>query len=799
MIKPHVLLLLALVVAPFTLANPSVPNFLPQPKEVSFPEARFHEITESSRIFYQDQRDAPRAIESTLDPLADLLASEIEMLTGIRPITIGQSGAETVAPPGAGDIVLRFTPVEGEFAFNEADEDQSYEIAGSAGKELEIQSQYYKGVAYGTATLLQSITEDDGTYRFPAIDIKDEPAVAYRSIMVDIARAKHSLDTLRSVIRAARLFKIRYFHVHLSDNERFTYGFPPILEAFKKSGRQPGDHYTLEEWQALVRYADVRGVTLIPEVDLPAHSGALRYSKYFPYHTNEEGIPSEFEMSDERNFEALEKLLDSVLETFHSSPYYHGGGDEAAGGATPYLKRLNTYLRDDPPGGKRRLLFWEGINPIGQLPATGEDRAIIMVWEGHGAAEFLEADFEVINATWNPMYIIPKYGIAEGAIPFTTYRYFPPEGFFNFTKGQFGHMSKNAAIVKGILPNDQDKNDFFWHADYIERDKQVLGAQTCVWEGQDASLMEAILPRLPVLAERLWSPEAEDDFEAFRAKGEAAFHRVLPIIQPIEVLPGVSEGVFENPNNRVFGLYHPAAPGSEITLRNRTKLKGKIQYALGGFHGMGWFMDFPEDSPFYEVGIPVKGDQMIKARLVLDGGRVLSGETYKAYKEYTPRVKVTEYDMFDYYKPYEQDKYVPDLAALPEKMILRRFEAPMLRGSYIDHLHLGVRSETDFIPPETKEYEINYSGSTTFDIYLDLNADGEWQENELIDEVQGYIVDEWLTYRVTLEKGKRYRLRMDCATRANEDGNIGAMIKIDNISDSADAVAEKYFHLPIEK
>src|SRR4030095_5015159 len=92
--------------------------------------------------------------------------------------------------------------------------------------------------------------------------------------------------------------------------------------------------YRLDELKDLVAYADVRAVTLVPEMETPGHSGQLRGTLpgVFGYRdaSGKTITPGVLNMVSERSFEALETLVKEISEVFRSSPYFHVGCDEAS-------------------------------------------------------------------------------------------------------------------------------------------------------------------------------------------------------------------------------------------------------------------------------------------------------------------------------------------------------------------------------------------------------------------------------------------------------------------------------------
>ena len=101
------------------------------------------------------------------------------------------------------------------------------------------------------------------------------------------------------------------------------------------------------------------------------------------------------------------------------------------------------------------------------------------------------------------------------------------------------------------------------------------------WEQQEGSVIRFLKDRAPVMAERLWNPKAKLPFADFQARADPVSERILPILQPIEISP-----VAADQTQPVVGLYQPyEGEETQVTLRNRTKVRGRIRYSEGGWSG----------------------------------------------------------------------------------------------------------------------------------------------------------------------------------------------------------------------
>ncbi|MBD3351701.1 MAG: family 20 glycosylhydrolase, partial [Candidatus Lokiarchaeota archaeon] len=133
-----------------------------------------------------------------------------------------------------------------------------------------ITASSYVGFLRAFTTLSQMVVKGQKSIKCPKVMIEDYPYAEYRGVLIDVARKPHSIATLKQVIEILRWYKINYLHLHLTDDQAFTFpsgAFPQLITE--------DQHYTEPELINLVEYARIRGVIIVPEIDLPGHSRAM--------------------------------------------------------------------------------------------------------------------------------------------------------------------------------------------------------------------------------------------------------------------------------------------------------------------------------------------------------------------------------------------------------------------------------------------------------------------------------------------------------------------------------------------
>ncbi|MCY2925463.1 MAG: family 20 glycosylhydrolase, partial [Planctomycetota bacterium] len=367
--------------------------------------------------------------------------------------------------------------------------------------------------------------------------VKDWPHADYTATMPDVARQENPAFMLKNVVESCRLFKVRYLHLHLSDDNAFTFPSKAYPEASRRGGLPP---YTLEELKDLVAYADARGVTCVPELEGPGHCSALLSG--MEGKLGDAGV----RMMDVVNpdiYPHLDVLVGEMCEVFKSSPYFHIGGDEVELAWYIGNEHVKKYIAEHKIGegnkpdivlpygqnmarivkkhGKKTIM-WEGF-PIG-VPFDDSIAKDVIVYSWYrGGREALDKGFTVITVPW------------EIKIPFEKWSMFHCNG------------------------TDLDP----------ARDK-VLGACRPMWEVDGYTMSKLYMRGLGERMERTWSPFAaiEADYRTNRMVKQT--DRMERITQPVTIAVAgpVKDGVFSEP---VTVTMSTVVPGAQIRYRTDGK------------------------------------------------------------------------------------------------------------------------------------------------------------------------------------------------------------------------------------
>ncbi|HEY0237020.1 MAG TPA: beta-N-acetylhexosaminidase [Friedmanniella sp.] len=314
---------------------------------------------------------------------------------------------------------------------------------------IEITAATERGLNWAVQTLRQLLPPDvlraapsGVALDVPLVSIEDGPRFGWRGVMLDVGRHFLPLGDLFRFVDLMALHKDNVLHLHLTEDQgwRFPSAAHPRLQevaSWRTETRRPtdaagdgtphGGFYTLDQLRAVVAYADQRGITVVPEIDLPGHALALlaAYPELGLHPETGYAAATTFGVFDEvlnltdETMEVVLGLYAELLEVFPSR-YVHVGGDEAPRTewlASPaaqalaaerglahvsHLQRWFTeQLRDFLAARGRQLVGWDEICDEGPLPG-----AVAMAWRGseHGVAA-AEAGLDVVMAPFSHTYL----------------------------------------------------------------------------------------------------------------------------------------------------------------------------------------------------------------------------------------------------------------------------------------------------------------------------------------------------------------------------------------------------------
>ena len=182
--------------------------------------------------------------------------------------------------PGAGTAdpaaLARVSVTTGDVGAPAACAEESYRLEVTpSGVTVVAPTEKGRRYALGTLAQLKALCGGDDV---PACRITDWPSFRWRGLLFDCGRNYASLPLILETIDFLARYKYNVFHWHLADYHgwRLESQKYPQLQSAKAFTRQVGRYYTQSEFRYVVDYAAKRGVTIVPELDMPGHSAAFR-------------------------------------------------------------------------------------------------------------------------------------------------------------------------------------------------------------------------------------------------------------------------------------------------------------------------------------------------------------------------------------------------------------------------------------------------------------------------------------------------------------------------------------------
>lgn len=424
---------------------------------------------------------------------------------------------------------------------------ESYRIDAGR-KQIKIYASSFSGFIYAIETLKQLLpveiysgqSDDPAIWSVPRIKIDDCPRFHYRGMHLDAARHFWSVEQVKRYLDIMAIHKINTFHWHLSDDQGWRVEikkYPELTETGSKrkhtalgrgwnnieyDGIPYEGHYTQEDIREVVAYASSKGITIIPEIDLPGHmlAAIASYPELGctggPYEVwGRWGISSDVLcVGKESTFDFIEDVLSEITSLFPSK-YIHIGGDECPKVRWRECEECRARMQelgldpDDPISAEllqgyvtnrvqkfleehdRQIIGWDEI-----LAGDISSSAVIMSWRGtDGGIAASQAGHDVIMVPNIYLYLDYYQSRKIQEEPFAI------GGFVNVEK------------VYSFEPYTEEMTE--------EQKSHILGVQANLWTeyiADEDHLYYMLLPRMSALSEVQWCSVDNRSYQQFLDK-----------------------------------------------------------------------------------------------------------------------------------------------------------------------------------------------------------------------------------------------------------------------------------------
>ena len=505
-----------LVTAVFANAQTNAYNIIPKPVKLEPKQGQFVFNSKTQIVVPGKNEDIQNAVLALTERL--LLSSGMNL-----EVTDNSLGK---IKPGKNMVFCKLTP--------SISNKEGYRLKIKK-ERIEIEAGSAAGIFYAMQTVRQlmppeierNAVTNNVVWAVPCAVIEDEPRYPYRGTHIDVARHFSNATEIKRQIDNMAFHKINRFHWHLTDNEGWRIEikqYPQLTAvgawrnwiwdmATAKNINYPnyGGFYTQEELKDVVAYAKKKFITIIPEIEIPGHSGAAirSYSWLACAGKGNTGVYC----SKATSFEFLEKVIAEMLEIFPGE-YIHIGGDEVNkdywescddckavmtsenlhngdGLQSYFIKRIETFVNSKG----RKIIGWEEIMHGGLAP-----NATVMQWlGGNSGYEAAKQGHDVVMAVKDYCY----FNYVQSTLP---------------TEPSAHCCDEVNEIYGGVFMPHVYSFDPTPEELTTAEAKHILGVQNCLWSERIPTMahMEYLLfPRLAALSEVAWTPKKEKNYEDY--------------------------------------------------------------------------------------------------------------------------------------------------------------------------------------------------------------------------------------------------------------------------------------------
>lgn len=470
------------------------------------------------------------------------------------------------------------------------------------------------GLFYGKQTLLQLLTPNG----LPYVKINDHPRFPYRGLHLDVSRHFFDKEEVKKLMNVMSYYKLNTLHLHLTDAGGWRLQidkYPKLTQegAFRtqsdwrewwdngkdrqylKEGTEGayGGYYTKDDIRDMLAYAAEKHITIIPEIEFPAHSDEVFVAYPELCCAGKSHTSGDFCIGNPKTFEFMENVLTEVIELFPSE-YIHIGGDEAGKNTWKTCPKCQALMKKEKLANVdelqsymirkaeeflnskgRRLIGWDEILEGGLAP-----EATVMSWRGE-AAGFKSARMghDVIMTPGSYMYF-DFYQADPRYQPVAIGGYTPIRKVYSYN------------------PIPQDSLT-------AEEAKHFLGVQANTWTEYIPTpehLEYMMFPRALAVAEIGWTPQEKRDWQDFKPRVNAH----IPVLQRMGLNP------FPLSNELEFDMVVDTIQKEIRVTMDAEKYPAEIHYTTDGSTPTA-------SSPIYREPIVVKDSAKIVAGIFVDG------------------------------------------------------------------------------------------------------------------------------------------------------------------------------------
>lgn len=439
-----------------------------------------------------------------------------------------------------------------QFISNNEIENEGYQILVDEAQ-IKVLASSNAGFFYGMQSLRQLLPRKiEKTNAFnqdeillSQLEINDTPAFKWRGMMLDVSRHFFTVQEVKELIDLMSFLKLNTFHWHLVDDQGWRIEikkYPKLTDIgawrvnkedkhwneretpTKNEIADFGGFYTQAQIKEVVEYAASKYITVVPEIEIPAHvMSAIAAYPFLSCNEEQIMVPSGgvwpiteiYCAGKESTYTFLEDVLDEVIDLFPSK-YIHIGGDEATKTNWQHCNYCQLKMKEEGLSDVEELQSYMITHFAKHLQSKGKimigwdeimegglaDDAVVMSWRGQkGGIESAEQKHNVIMSP-NTYVYFDYYQAVKDTEPLAIGGYLPLSKVYDFNP------------IPENLPSD-------YH-------QYILGGQANVWTEYMPNyrhLQYMVFPRLLALSESVWTKTEQKKWSNFSKRVELMMNR----------------------------------------------------------------------------------------------------------------------------------------------------------------------------------------------------------------------------------------------------------------------------------
>ncbi|TXH20780.1 MAG: beta-N-acetylhexosaminidase, partial [Chitinophagaceae bacterium] len=426
--------------------------------------------------------------EKSVQKLSSILLNDFKEI-GINGMKAASGKAQK------GDIVLQLLP---QYDNSLKDEGYNFNIADV----ITISANTYRGLFWGTRTLLQ-LLEQSPEGKIVKGKATDFPKYEVRGFMLDDGRKYFTMEFLKRYVKLLAYYKISDFQIHLNDNgfhKYFNNNWDSTYSGFRlESSTYPnlatkGEFYTKKEFRDFQLMALDYGVTIIPEIDVPAHS--LAFSHAIPEIKSKKYGDDHLDINNPKTYEVVENVFKEYLSgpnpVFVGKEVHIGTDEYDKTEAESFRKFTDHFIKYVQSFGKDVRAWGALTHAQGKTPVKVDGVTLNMWYNGYADPEAMKKlGYKMISTPDDFLYIVPAAGY-----------------YYDYLNLPYLYKSWSPVNI-GKYKMD-DKNPL------------LRGGMFAVWNdivGNGITAMDVhdrVFPALQVLSEKMWSSVTDTlDYKGF--------------------------------------------------------------------------------------------------------------------------------------------------------------------------------------------------------------------------------------------------------------------------------------------